>query len=276
MGLCAVRYPLSDVCVLISTLLSTSELSFLSRAVPALTICPSLALAPSALVLSAHSGTILLCWSPSCGTGESAEGHGGGVWGGNHLPSHGRMASDLLELWHILAAQAPGSPVLPASSPKLSHEKGMEFELLTNVIVRLVHPEYKEQNSHSRPCPSPRPPQMCGSWGTEAEMCSLSFLSPLIVLPSRPLEIFPTWFFLSDCIIIVTGREGGRRVEHVSTAWTLIIVENHVSLLTVSLQPALTVCWQWEVGSAWLLDWGPLSSVSVPTKGKNLMGLMNS
>lgn len=100
MGLYAVRYPLSDACVLVSTLLSTSDLSFPSRAVHVPTIWPPRVLAPSAALVpsAAHSGTILLCWSPSCGRGGIAEGLGAGVLGGNHLPSPRRMASNLLEL----------------------------------------------------------------------------------------------------------------------------------------------------------------------------------
>lgn len=132
MGLCSVRYPLSDACVLVLTLLSTSDLSFPSRAFHALTIWSLLALAPSAALVhsAAHSGTVLLCWSPSWGTGESAEGHKNGVLGGNHLPSHGRMTSDLLELrpisW-LLRLPAVLFFLLPLSNSAMKKEWNLNF-----------------------------------------------------------------------------------------------------------------------------------------------------
>lgn len=96
-------------------------------------------------------------------------------------------------------------------------------------------------------------------------MCALSFLSPLAIPPSRLSEIFPTRFFLSSHIIIVTGREGvesGVCEHHMYTNYStaLCVIVEHVS--SAHVDSVLTM----GVVNIQLVDRSLLSSVSVPTK----------
>lgn len=142
MGLCAVLYSVSDACVPVLTLLSTSDLPLPSRAFYALTIWPWPGSGPHEL--SPH----LLRWfsqllppGPSfsvgpvlpLGTGGSGEGLGGGVLG--KRPSQSQSRKNGFRYVRIPALsqtlQPPVFVVLPASPHTLSYEKVMELELLS-------------------------------------------------------------------------------------------------------------------------------------------------
>lgn len=92
-------------------------------------------------------------------------------------------------------------------------------------------------------------------------MCALSFLSPLVIPPSRLSEIFPTRFFLSSHIIIVTGREGvesGVCEHHMYTncSTALCVIVERVS--SARVDSVLTM----GVVNIQLVDQSLLSSVS--------------